>query len=126
MTSPESPNNNPVTEAEMMKEENTNVQVTEPVGKTGISLVSLMVEDLRHRKWMLVLSSVVQLLMGPFATIFILSRYHNWYNISDHEMLVRAFFDVRHFDNKKERRAVLYRQFPYVRRDLGQASRKRQ
>lgn len=93
MTSPESPNNNPVTEAEMMKEENTNVQVTEPVGKTGISLVSLMVEDLRHRKWMLVLSSVVQLLMGPFATIFILSRYHNWYNISDHEMLVRQALD---------------------------------
>ena len=39
----------------------------------GISMISLMKEDLSHRKWMLVLSSVVQLLCGPVAALFLIS-----------------------------------------------------
>lgn len=93
MTSPESPNNNPVTEAEIMKEDNAKTQNTEPAAKTGISFASLMIEDLRHRKWMLVLSGIVQLLLGPFVTVFILSRYNSRYYVTDPEVMVRQALD---------------------------------
>ncbi len=40
----------------------------------GISFVSLLKEDLKHRKWMLILSSVVQILLGPVAILFAYSN----------------------------------------------------
>ena len=104
MTSPESQNSKPVTEAEMMNNEINNIQNNESAGaaeesktpessaavkaseapktsaKTGITMASLMIEDFRHRKWMLVLSSIVQFFFGPFFVLFILSRYEPRYN----------------------------------------------
>ena len=69
MTSPESQNSNPVTEAEKMNSEIKNTQNTEKKEvvktpetpkNTGITFTSLLLEDFRHRRWMLVLSSIVQ------------------------------------------------------------------
>ncbi|MBO4882997.1 MAG: hypothetical protein J5570_05760 [Lachnospiraceae bacterium] len=89
MTSPESQNSNPVTEAEKMDNEIKNTQNTgkpektktpETPKKTGITFVSLLLEDFRHRRWMLVLSSIAQFFCGPFFTLFVLSRYEPRYN----------------------------------------------
>ena len=104
MTSPESQNSNPVTEAEKMNNEINNTQNNEVIGakeasnapeslpaakaseatkaqdKTGITFASLMLEDFRHRRWMLVLSSIVQFFFGPFIVLFLLSRYEPRYN----------------------------------------------
>ena len=89
MTSPESQNSNAVTEAEKMNNEIKNTQNTEKAEavktpetpkKTGITFASLLLEDFRHRKWMLVLSAIAQFFCGPFFTLFVLSRYEPRYN----------------------------------------------
>lgn len=89
MTSPESQNSNPVTEAEKMNDEIKNTQNTdkteevktpETPKKSGITFASLLLEDFRHRRWMLVLSAIAQFFCGPFFTLFVLSRYEPRYN----------------------------------------------
>ena len=48
-------------------------------------MLSLMKEDLKHRKWMLIVSSVVQAFAGPIVILFMLSalRRSRQYGISD-------------------------------------------
>ena len=57
----------------------------ESQNKKGISMLSLMKEDLKHRKWMLIVSSVVQAFAGPIVILFMLSalRRSRQYGISD-------------------------------------------
>ncbi len=103
MTSPESQNSNPVTEAEKMNNEIKNTQNTEKAEavktpetpkKTGITFASLLLEDFRHRRWMLVLSAIAQFFCGPFITLFVLSRYEPRYNMNlTHAELVNQVLD---------------------------------
>ena len=67
MTSPESQNKDNVTENAMAINEFINEKTKK---ESGISMLGLMKEDLKHRKWMLVISSVVQFLAGPVIVLF--------------------------------------------------------
>ncbi|MCR5739190.1 MAG: hypothetical protein K6G43_05185 [Lachnospiraceae bacterium] len=72
MTSPESQNKGPEKDVNMSVNEN-NMNANAGIKVSGISLISLLKEDLRHRRWMLVLSSVVQGFAGPVVVLFMLS-----------------------------------------------------
>ena len=67
MTSPESQNKDKITENAMAINEFINEKTEK---KNGISMLSLMKEDLKHRRWMLVISSIVQFLAGPVIVLF--------------------------------------------------------
>jgi hypothetical protein len=47
--------------------------MTSQKSQNKLTLLRLMREDLKHRRWMLVLSSFVQLLLGPVAVLFAFS-----------------------------------------------------
>ena len=57
--------------------------MTSQQSQNKITMLSLMKEDLKHRKWMLILSSFVQFLFGPVAALFVFSdmesRYYYYY-----------------------------------------------
>ena len=47
--------------------------MTSQKSQNKITMFSLLKEDLRHRRWMLILSSFVQLMFGPIAVLFVFS-----------------------------------------------------
>ena len=70
MTSPESQNN---VQSSQQAESAGKIMNTEKTKKSAASLWSLMKEDLKHRRWMLIISSVVQGFAGPIVVLFMLS-----------------------------------------------------
>ncbi len=62
----------------MTSPESQNKEVKAPMNK-GISFLSLLKEDIRHRRWMLVLSSIVQLLFGPIVILFLFTERKSSY-----------------------------------------------
>ena len=90
MTSPESQNKDKVTENAMAINEFINGKTEK---KSGLSMLSLMKEDLKHRRWMLIISSVVQFLAGPVIVLFwltTLKRTTDYVSSFDYDTIAQA------------------------------------
>lgn len=66
----------------MTSQESQNKEVKAPA-KNKISFTGLLKDDLRHRRWMLILSAIVQFLLGPVVTLFVYTEKKNSYMVSD-------------------------------------------
>ena len=68
--------------------------MTSQKSQNKITMLSLLKEDLRHRRWMLILSSFVQLMCGPVAVLFafsdVESRVYYDYGMDAAQNLQRA------------------------------------
>ena len=66
--------------------------MTSQKSQNKLTLLRLMREDLKHRRWMLVLSSFVQIFLGPIAVLFAFSEMEQqyYYPIDDPNGAYRA------------------------------------
>ena len=66
--------------------------MTSQKSQNKLTLLTLMREDLKHRKWMFVLSAFVQLMFGPIAVLFAFSdvEYNYYYSTGDPQDLYKA------------------------------------
>ena len=72
--------------------------MTSQKSQNKITMLSLMKEDLKHRKWMLFLSAFVQFLFGPVAALFVFSdmesRYYYYYGTDVGQNTYKAIQDA--------------------------------
>ena len=70
--------------------------MTSQKSQNKLTLLKLMREDLKHRRWMLVLSSFVQLFFGPIAVLFGFSEIEHqyYYSMDDPNGMYKAMLSA--------------------------------